>query len=100
MLRSIELLYLVTIDVIASQFLKTLAFLIPAMNARFWAMVVFFIVLQCMNIFRMVQNITRWWQITYGVLIAQNIAAFTLLTHLSAFSTPIAVLDIIRSMQM
>ena len=46
MLRSNELLYLLTINVIAPLFLKTLTFLIPAMNARFWAMVVFFVVLQ------------------------------------------------------
>ena len=100
MLRYIELLYLLTINVMAPQFLKTLAFLIPAMHTRFWAMVVFFVVLQCMNIFRMMQNRTLLWRITYGTLIALNIAAFTLFTHLSVFSTPIAVLEIIRSMQM
>ena len=100
MLRYIELLYLLLINVIAAQFLQTLAFLIPAMHARFWALVVFFVVLQCMNIFRMMQNRTLLWLITYGVLIALNIAAFTLFTHLSVFSTPIAVLEIIRSMQM
>jgi hypothetical protein len=99
MLRSIELLYLLTINVIAPLFLKTLAFLIPAMQAQFWAMVVFFVVLQCMNIFRLMQNRTLFWRITYGALIALNIAAFTFLMHLSVFSTPIAVLEIIRSMQ-
>ena len=52
MRRSIEFLYLLIINVIAPQLLKTLAFLIPAMHARFWALVVFFVVLQCMNIFR------------------------------------------------
>ncbi len=98
--RYIELLYLLTINVIAPLFLKTLAFLIPAMQAQFWAMVVFFVVLQCMNIFRMMQNRTLFWRITYGVLIALNIAAFTLFTHLSVFSMPIAVLEIIRSIQM
>jgi len=53
-----------------------------------------------MNIFRLMQNRTLFWRITYGVLIALNIAAFTLLMHLSVFSTPIALLEIIRSMQM
>ena len=100
MLRSIELLYLLTINVIAAPFLKTLVFLIPAMQAQFWAMVAFFVVLQGMNIFRLMQNRTLFWRITYGVLIALNIAAFTLLMHLSVFSTPIALLEIIRSMQM
>ncbi len=100
MLRYIELLYLLTINVIAPQFLKTFAFLIPAMQAQFCAMVVFFVVLQGMNIFRLMQNRTLFWRITYGVLIALNIAAFTLFTHLSVFSTPIAVLEIIRSIQM
>ena len=100
MLRSNELLYLLTINVIAPQFLKILAFQIPAMNARFWGMVVFFVVLQCMNIFRLIQNQTQFWRVTYGVLIALKIAAFTLLMHLSVFSTPIALLEIIRSMQM
>ena len=100
MLHSIELLYLLAINVMAPQFLKTLAFMIPAMHARFWALVVFFVVLQCLNIFRIIQNRTALWRITYGALIALNITAFTLLTHLSAFTTPIAVLEIIRSMQM
>ena len=100
MLRYIELLYLLTINVMAPQFFKILAFLIPAMHARFWALVVFFVVLQCMNIFRMMQNRTLLWRITYGTLIALNIAAFTLFSHLSVFSTPIAVLEIIRSVQM
>ena len=100
MLRYIELLYLLLINVMAPQFFKTLAFVLPAMHARFWALVVFFVVLQCMNIFRMMQNRTLLWRITYGTLIALNIAAFTLFTHLSVFSTPIAVLEIIRSMQM
>ena len=100
MLRYIELLYLLLINAIASNFLQTLTFLIPAMHARFWALVVFTIVLQCMNIFRMIQNRTLLWQITYGPLIALNIAAFTLFSHLSVFSTPIAVLEIIRSVQM
>ena len=81
-------------------FLKTLAFLIPAMHARFWTLVVFTVVLQCMNIFRMIQNRTLLWLITYGVLIALNIDAFTLFTHLSVFSTPITVLEIVRSVQM
>ena len=99
MLRYIELLYLLLINAIASNFLQTLAFLIPAMHARFWALVVFFVVLQCMNIFRMMQNRTLLWRITYEVLIALNIAAFTLFTHLGVSSTPIAVLVIIRSMQ-
>ena len=100
MLRYIELLYLLLINLMASQFFKTLAFLIPAMHARFWALVVFFVILQCMNIFRMMQNRTLVWRITYETLIALNIAAFTLLSHLSVFSTPIAVLEIIRSVQM
>ena len=100
MLRYFELLYLLTINVRAPLFHKTLAFLIPAMHARFWAVVVFFVVLQCMNIFRMMQNRTALWRITYGVLIALNIAAFTLFAHLSVFSTPIAVLEIVRSVQM
>ena len=100
MLHSIELLYLLAINVMAPQFLKTLAFMIPAMHARFWALVVFFVVLQCLNIFRIIQNRTALWRITYGALIALNITAFTLLTHLSVFTTPIAVLEIIRSMQM
>jgi len=39
-----------------------------------------------MNIFRMMQNRIALWQIIYGVLIALNIAAFTLFTQLSAFS--------------
>ena len=94
MLRYNELLYLLLINAIASNFLQTLAFLIPAMHARFWALVVFFVVLQCMNIFRMMQNRILLWRITYGVLIALNIAAFTLFTHLSVISTPIAVLEI------
>jgi hypothetical protein len=51
----------------------------PCHATRFWALVVFFVVLQCMNIFRMMQNRTLFWRITYGVLIALNIAAFTLL---------------------
>jgi len=38
-----------------------------------------------MNIFRMMQNRTLLWRITYGVLIALNIAAFTLFTQLSVF---------------
>ena len=42
MLRSTELLYLLTINVIAPQLLEPFTFLIPAMNARFWAMVVLF----------------------------------------------------------
>ena len=100
MLRSIELLYQLTINVIAPQLLETFTFLIPAMNARFWAMFVFFIVLQCMNIFQLMQNQTLFWRVTYRCLIALNIAAFTLLMHLSVFSTPIALLEIIRSMQM
>ena len=100
MLRSIELLYLLTINVMASQFFKILASLIPAMHVRFWALVVFFVVLQCMNIYRMTQNRALLWRITYGVLIALNITAFTLLTRLSVFSTPIAVLGIIKSIQM
>jgi hypothetical protein len=100
MLRSIELLYLLTINVMAIQFFKTFAFLIPAMHSRLWALVMFYVVLQCMNIFRIMQNRTLLWRITYGVLIALNIAAFTLFTQLSVFSTPIAVLEIIRSMQM
>ena len=100
MLRSIELLYLLAINVIAPQFLKILAFQIPAMNARFWAMVVFFVVLQCMNIFRLMQNRTLFWRVTYGVIIALIIAAFTLLMHLTIFSTPITVLEIVRSVQM
>ena len=100
MLSYIELLYLLLINAIASNFLQTLAFLIPAMHTRFWALVVFFVVLQCLNIFRIIQNRTALWRITYGTLIALNITAFTLLTHLSVFTTPIAVLEIIRSMQM
>ena len=100
MQRYIEFLYLLLINLMAPQFFKTLAFLLAAMHARFWALVVFFVVLQCMNIFRMMQNRNLLWRITYGVLIALNIAAFTLFTHLSVFSTPIAVLAIIRSMQM
>ena len=100
MLHSIELLYLLAINVMAPQFLKTLAFMIPAMHARFWALVVFFVVLQCLNIFRIIQNRTALWRITYGALIALNITAFTFLMHLSVFSTPIALLEIIRSMQM
>ena len=51
MLRYIELLYLLTINVMAPLFIKTLAFMIPAMHTRFQVLVVFFIVLQCMNIF-------------------------------------------------
>jgi len=86
--------------VIAPQFLKTLAFLLPAMHSRFWALVVFFVVQKCMIIFQVMQNRTALWRMTYGVLIALNIAAFTLLMHLSVFSTLIAVLEIIRSMQM
>ena len=85
MLRDIEFLYLLTINVMAPQFLKTLAFLLPAMHARFWAMVVFFIVLQCMNIFRMMQNRTLLWRMIYGIFIALHIAAFTLFTQLSVF---------------
>ena len=100
MLRCIELLYLLTINVMASQIFKTLAYQFPAMHSRFWALVVFFVVLQCLNIFRILQNRTALWRITYGALIALNITAFTLLTHLSVFTTPIAVLEIIRSMQM
>ena len=100
MLRYNELLYLLLINAIESNFLQTLAFLIPAMHARFWALVVFFVVLQCMNIFRMMQNRTLLWRMIYGVLIALNIAACAFLTHLSVFSTPVAVLEIIRSMQM
>jgi hypothetical protein len=100
MLRSTELLYLLTINVIAPQLLEPFTFLIPAMNAQFWAMVVFIVVLQCMNIFRLMQNQTLFWRVTYGALITLNIAAFTLLMHLSVFSTPIALLEIIRSMQM
>ena len=100
MLRSTELLYLLTINVIAPQLLEPFTFMIPAMHAGFRAMVVFFVVLQCMNIFRLMQNQTLFWRITYGILIALNITAFTLLTHLSVFTTPIAVLEIIRSMQM
>jgi len=38
-----------------------------------------------MNIFRMMQNRTLLWRITYGVLIALNIAAFALFTQLSVF---------------
>jgi hypothetical protein len=53
-----------------------------------------------MNIYRMTQNRTLLWRITYGVLIALNIAAFMLFTHLSVFSTPDAVLEIVRSAQM
>ena len=97
MLRYTELLHLLTINLVAPQFIKTLALLIPAMHTRFWALVLFFVILQCMNVFRMMQNRTALWQITYGVLIALNIAAFTLLSHLSVFSTPIAVLEIVRS---
>jgi len=100
MLRYTELLYLLTINLVAHQFLKTLALLIHAMHARFWAMLMFFVVLQCMNIFRMMQNRTFLWRMIYGLLIALNITAFTLLSHLSVFSTPIAVLEIIRSVQM
>ena len=100
MLRSTELLYLLTINVIAPQLLETFTFLIPAMHAQFWAMVVFFVVLQCMNIFRLMQNQTLFWRVTYGALITLNIAAFTLFTQLSVFSMPIAVLEIIRSIQM
>ena len=100
MLRSIEFLYLLTTNVMAPQFFKILAFLVPAMHARFWALVVFFVVLKCMNIYRMMQNRTLLWRITYGVLIALNIAAFMLLSHLSVFSTPVVVLEIIRSVQM
>ena len=100
MLRYTELLYLLTINLVAPQFLKTLALLFPAMHARFWALVVIFVVLQCMNIFRMRQNRTALYRMIYGVLIALSIAAFTLLSHLSVFSTPIAVLEIFRSMQM
>ncbi|MGC6527174.1 MAG: hypothetical protein ACON45_03785 [Paracoccaceae bacterium] len=100
MLRHIELLYLLTINVMAPQFLKTLSSVFPAMHSRFWALVVFFVVLQCMNVFQMMQNRTLLWRITYGVLITLNIAAFTFLTQLSVFSTPIAVLEIIGSMQM
>ena len=97
--RYIELLYLLLINQMAPQFLKTLVFLIPAMHARFWALVVFFVVLKYMNTFRMMQYRTLFWRITYGILISLNIAAFTLFTHLSVFSTPIAVLEIVRSMQ-
>ena len=100
MLRSTELLYLLTINVIAPQLLEPFTFMIPAIHAGFTAMVVIFVVLQCMNIFRLMQNQTLFWRITYGILIALNITAFTLLTHLSVFTTPIAVLEIIRSMQM
>ena len=100
MLHSIELLYLLAINVMAPQFLKTLALLIPAMHTRFWVLVLFFVILQCMNVFRMRRNRTALWRITYGVLIALNITAFAFLTHLSVFSTPAAVLEIIRSMQM
>ena len=100
MMRDIEFLYLLLINAIASNFLLTLAFLIPAMHPRFWALVVFTVVLQCMNIYRMTQNRTLLWRITYGVLIALNIAAFMLFTHLSVFSTPDAVLEIVRSAQM
>ena len=39
-------------------------------------------------------------EITYGVLIALNIAAFTLLSYVIVFSTQTAVLEIIKSMQM
>ena len=100
MLRYIELLYLLTINVMAAQILKTLAYQFPSMHSRFWALVVFFVVLQCLNIFRSIQNRTAFWRITYAALIALNITAFSLLTHLSVFTTPIAVLEIIRSMQM
>ena len=100
MLRSTELLYVLTINVIAPQLLEPFTFLIPAMNARFWAMVVFFVVLQCMNIFRLMQNQILFWRVTYGILIALNIAAFMLFTHLSVFSTTKAVLEIVGSVQM
>ena len=100
MLRYIELLYLLLINAIASNFLQTLALLIPAMHTRFWVLVLFFVILQCMNVFRMMQNRTLLWRITYGVLIALNIVAFTFLAHLSVFSTPITVLEIVRSVQM
>ena len=98
--RHIELLYLVAINVIAPQILSMFILLIPSMESRFWVLVLFFVILQCMNVFRMMQNRTALWRITYGVLIALNIAAYAFLTHLSVFSTPIAVLEIIRSMQM
>jgi len=60
----------------------------------------FFVVQKCMNIFRMMQHRTLLWRITYGIFISLNIAAFTLFTQLSVFSMPIAVLEIIRSIQM
>jgi hypothetical protein len=39
-------------------------------------------------------------EITYGVLIALNTAAFTLLSYVIVFSTQTAVLEIIKAMQM
>ena len=41
MLRYIELLYLLLINLMARKLFKTLAFLILAMHTRFWVLVVF-----------------------------------------------------------
>ena len=100
MQRYIELLYLLVIDVLAPQLIEALASLLSAMQSRFCIMIVFLIVLQSMNVSRLICNETPSWRRVYGILIALNILAFALLSQLSVFCAPIAVLEIVGSMQL
>ena len=100
MQRYIELLYLLAINVVAPQLPETLASLLPAMQSGFWMMIVFLIVLKPINVSRLMCNETTSWRRVYGILIALKILAFALLSQLSVFSAPIAVLEIVGSMQL
>ena len=97
--RYIELLYLVAINVIAPQILSVFILLIPSMASRFWLMDVSFVVLQALNLARRTRNETKLWQFAYGILIALNLLAFVLLSHLTVFSTPLAIFQIVSSLQ-
>ena len=97
--RYIELLYLVAINVITPQILSIFFLLIPSMESRFWLMVVSFVVLQALNLARQTRNETKLWQFAYGILIALNLLAFVLLSHLTVFSTPLAIFQIVCSLQ-
>lgn len=96
----IELLYLLAINVVAPQLPETLASLLPAMKSGFWVMIVVLIVLKSINVSRLMCNETTSWRGVYAILITLNILASALLSQLSVFYAPIAVLKIVGSMQL
>ena len=99
MQRNIELLYLIAISALAPPIFKALAFLVSEMHSRFWVIVLFFIVLQALNVIRIIRNKINTWRLVYTILIVLNLLAFVLLSHLTIFSTPFAIYQIVSSLQ-